>query len=335
MPAKEIIIILFIILFIFVFGTLGYHFIEHLNLLDSIYMTVITITTVGFREVKEFSTNGKILTMIISLSSYVIITGMIVVVNYFLFSGEIKKLYRSNKMGKNLNRIKKHYIIAGAGEVGEQVIKEFYNQKIPFVVVDKDRENLDKLLETYKDLLYVWGDVSLETTLQKAGIERAVGIVITLPDDADVLFLTISAKQANPNIRIAAQVANTQSVEKIKRAGVHNVILSKVIAGVRLSQLILKPKIISFLDVINQTDKFALRLEEIELPKNSHLINRTLADAQIPQKTGLMVIAVKNEYSKNYIFNPSAQIQLTQNMHLIVLGEEEKIQHLQEYIKKG
>lgn len=335
MPTKQVFIILIILVFILTGGTIAYYLIEDIDLINSFYMTVITVTTVGFKEVKELSVQGKILTIIISLSSFIIIAGMVGVVNYFLFSGEIKKLYRSNKMKNKLSKIKKHYILCGTGEVGEQVIKEFIRNKVNFAAVDMDKDKLEKLSENYKNIPVIWGDATLEDTLKKAGIERAIGMVIALPNDADVLFVTISSRQINPDIKIVAQVTEMNSVEKLKKAGVSNVILSKVIAGIRLSQLILKPNIISFLDVLTHTDQVPLRLEEIRLSKNSPLIDKTLSKAMIPQKTGLMVIAVKDEIKNKYIFNPSASIKLDENIRLIVLGEEEKILNLKNYVIKG
>ena len=335
MPTKLVFIILIILVFILTGGTIAYYLIEDIDLINSFYMTVITVTTVGFKEVKELSVQGKILTIIISLSSFIIIAGMVGVVNYFLFSGEIKKLYRSNKMKNKLSKIKKHYILCGTGEVGEQVIKEFIRNKVNFAAVDMDKDKLEKLSENYKNIPVIWGDATLEDTLKKAGIERAIGMVIALPNDADVLFVTISSRQINPDIKIVAQVTEMNSVEKLKKAGVSNVILSKVIAGIRLSQLILKPNIISFLDVLTHTDQVPLRLEEIRLSKNSPLIDKTLSKAMIPQKTGLMVIAVKDEIKNKYIFNPSASIKLDENIRLIVLGEEEKILNLKNYVIKG
>lgn len=335
MPTKQVFIILIILIVILTGGTIAYYLIEDIDLINSFYMTVITVTTVGFKEVKELSVPGKFLTIIISLSSFIIIAGMVGVVNYFLFSGEIKKLYRSNKMKKKLSKIKKHYILCGTGEVGEQVIKEFIRNKVNFAAIDRDKDKLEKLSENYKNIPVIWGDATLEDTLKKAGIERAIGMVIALPNDADVLFVTISSKQINPDIKIVAQVTEMNSVEKLKKAGVSNVILSKVIAGIRLSQLILKPNIVSFLDVLTHTEQVPLRLEEIKLSKNSPLINKTLSKAMIPKRTGLMVIAVKDEINNKYIFNPSASIKLDENIKLIVLGEEEKILNLKEYVIKG
>ncbi len=335
MPTKQVFIILIILIVILTGGTIAYYLIENIDLINSFYMTVITVTTVGFKEVKELSAQGKILTIIISLSSFIVIAGMVGVVNYFLFSGEIKKLYRSNKMKKKLSKIKKHYILCGTGEVGEQVIKEFIRNKVNFVAIDRDKDKLEKVSENYKNISVIWGDATLEDTLKKAGIERAIGMVIALPNDADVLFVTISSKQINPNIKIVAQVTEMHSVEKLQKAGVSNVILSKVIAGIRLSQLILKPNIVSFLDVLTHTNQVPLRLEEIKLSKNSPLINKTLSKAMIPKRTGLMVIAVKDEINNKYIFNPSASIKLDENIRLIVLGEEEKILNLKEYVIKG
>lgn len=332
MPKKQVIIILGFFLIILILGSLAYHFIERVNFLDSIYMTVITLTTVGFREVARFSTTGKILTMILALFSLVLIAGMVGVVNYFLFSGELKKIYRSSRMRTKVDRIKKHYILCGADEVGQEVIKEFMRDKAGFVVVDKNKDALEQLSELYRDMLWVWGDATDEQILRKAGTDRARGMVLALPSDADVLFTTITAKQINPEIQIVAQVADIHSMDRLYKAGVKHVILSKVLAGMRLSHLILKPSIISFLDILTQTDEFSLRLEEIELPKNSPFMDKTLSEAQIPQKTGLMVIAVRDRTSNHYVFNPSAGIRLGENIKLVVLGEEDKISNLRKYL---
>ena len=327
-------ITLMVVMAVFVTGTVGYHYIEGWSLFDSLYMTAITLTSVGYQEVHPLSREGKIFTIFLVVCGYGILAVTIGLVSTFLIEAEFKEIRRLRKMEKKLEKIEGHYIICGGGRIGERIVEEFIKAKIPFVVIEKEEERINLLVEKYPELIYVRGDATDEDILRKARIEKAKGLLTTFPSDADNLFVVISARAINPRLRIISRAAQEETQDKLAAAGVDAVILPDLIGALRMASLVIRPNVVSFLDIMTGTGEVTLNLEEVEIPAGSWLIGKTLGDAKIPSKTGLIVIAVKKEGEDKFKFNPLSSEKINSNDVLVVLGNDEQISRLREYVRE-
>ncbi len=327
-------ITLMVVMTVFVTGTVGYHYIEGWSLFDSLYMTAITLTSVGYQEVHPLSREGKIFTIFLVVCGYGILAVTIGLVSTFLIEAEFKEIRRLRKMEKKLEKIEGHYIICGGGRIGERIVEEFIKAKIPFVVIEKEEERINLLVEKYPELIYVRGDATDEDILRKARIEKAKGLLTTFPSDADNLFVVISARAINPRLRIISRAAQEETQDKLAAAGVDAVILPDLIGALRMASLVIRPNVVSFLDIMTGTGEVTLNLEEVEIPAGSWLIGKTLGDAKIPSKTGLIVIAVKKEGEDKFKFNPLSSEKINSNDVLVVLGNDEQISRLREYVRE-
>ncbi|RKY27455.1 MAG: hypothetical protein DRP61_04210 [Candidatus Omnitrophota bacterium] len=233
-------------------------------------------------------------------------------------------------MQKQLEFLKKHYIICGINRVAKEAIKEFKKAGVDFIVVAERIE--EEKEELFKDILFLEGDPTSDETLQKIKITQAEGLLSCLDSDKENLFVVISARNLNPQLKIITLVKEEESISKFLKAGADNVILPEVIGGRRMASIALRPQVLSFLDVMTTTaqEGLSLKLEEVNVPKKSVLANLSLAEAKIPQKTGLLVVAIKK--ASGFLYNPSSSTQIEPQDTLIVLGTEEQIKRLRELI---
>jgi voltage-gated potassium channel len=240
LPEKRVKIFILGLAVVIIVGVSGYHLIEGWSIFDSLYMTVITITTVGYGEVKPLSKSGKLFTVfLIIFGISTIVYGIESTIEYFI-SFEFRNLFRRRRMEKEIEKLKEHYIVCGFGRVGENVCKEFLKQKVPFVVVENNEKRLSYLSKT--ELLYVVGDASEERVLKEAGIERAKGLVAALSSDADNVFVILTAKFLNPKILVVARCIEKEAEYKLRKAGADEVISPYAIGGERIAQAILELK---------------------------------------------------------------------------------------------
>ncbi|OQY28656.1 MAG: hypothetical protein B6244_06315 [Candidatus Cloacimonetes bacterium 4572_55] len=320
-----------------IIGSVGFMAIEGWSFIDSFYMTIITLSTVGYGEVSPLSHEGRLFTIFLIVIGTVTIFVLIGVISSYFLEINLSGTFQRKRMLKKIEKLKDHYVICGAGSVGEQIIARFCHSKIKFVVVEQRDEEIAALFEKYVDFKYfVLGDATDEDALNRAGIESAKGIITTLATDADNLFVTITAKDLSPGIKIVSRAVDPSAVKKLRRAGAHHVISPNIISGERMAAVIIKPNIVSFLDTIT-TDRedLSLLLEEVELLKNSRLVGMELSEAGIPRRTGLMVIAIKSGVTGKYTFNPLSTTRLNAYDVLIVLGTEPQIANLKSYVKKA
>lgn len=238
LPEKRVRIFILGLAVVIIIGISGYHFIEGWSIIDSLYMTIITISTVGFREVKPLSGAGKLFTVfLIIVGISTIVYGIESTVEYII-SLEFRNLFRRRKMEREIDKMKEHYIVCGFGRVGENVCKEFLRQKVPFVVVENDEKRLVYLSKT--ELLCVVGDASEERVLKEAGIEKAKGLIAALASDADNVFIILTAKFLNPKISIVARCIEKEAEYKLRKAGADEVISPYAIGGEKIAQAILE-----------------------------------------------------------------------------------------------
>jgi voltage-gated potassium channel len=240
------------------------------------------------------------------------------------FEGELKDAWRKKRMESKINELKSHYIICGAGDVGTTIINCFRDSEVNYVVVEENEkrvEELDKL-----GILVVLGNATHEDTLQKAGIKNAKGIVCTLPPDAENVFIVLTAKEMNDDIYIVSKAVEKSAHRKLLKAGANKTISPNEIGGQRMATLILRPAVISFLDVITRAGDVTLDLEEVVISSNSCLVGMKLFEAKIPEQTGLSILALKKKDSATFKFNPSSNEILNDGDTMVVLGAKEKVE---------
>lgn len=328
---KKIRLALLLLILLIILGTCGYVYLEKWGILDSLYMTVITISTVGFHEIHGLNPAGKIFTIFLIISSVGIFAYAVTIIGNFIIEGQFSSITRRKIMEKKIASLTNHYIICGADTVAKEVIKEFIRSKVKFILLS---ENLPPDIGSILgENPFIIGDSTSDELLQLAKIEKAKGLISCLPTDKENLFVVISARNLNPKLKIMSLAKEETSLNKIIKAGADNVIFPEIIGGRRMASMILRPEVLSFLDVMTTSPQegLSLKLEELTVTKRSSLANLELKKAQIPQKTGLLVVAIKKK--SGFLYNPSSSTVIEPNDKLIVLGKDEQIQRLKGVLK--
>lgn len=317
-------------------GTYGFSRFPGYDLLDAAYMTVITLTAVGYEEVQPLTTGGRILASVLLVGGITTMGLYFALITSTIVEMDLGNVFRLRRTMKQIEDLDGHIIVCGAGRTGRQAISELDRAGHPHVVVEWDPEHADLVREKFPDALILEEDATRDETLAEAGIQRAWGLIAALNADTDNLFVTLSARDANPDLAIVARAHEEASMAKIRTAGADHVISPNVTGGTRMASMLLRPKVMSFLDVVSGTQGMALRLEEVTLPAGSSLAGHTLAEAQIPQKTGLIVIAVRHEGGGDgeLVYNPGPGEQIGPGDVLIVLGRSEQVDRLREVVDR-
>lgn len=320
-------VLLVIILFLVMMfgGTFGYMIIEEMSFFDGLYMTVITISTVGFREVHDLSTEGKIFTIILIFSGLFIAAFAVTVVSTFVIEGEFKFLLRRRKMENSISKLKDHYIVCGAGDTGFYIVGQFIKRKVSYVVIEKDPAKVEQVIE--HGGLAIEGDATIEEDLLKVNIKKARGLLCCLSNDADNVFTVLTARELNPDLFIVSRAIDDKADLKLLKAGADKTVSPNEIGGVRMASMILRPAVVTFVEVVTRAGQMTVDLEEITIEAKSPLKGSSLADARIPERTGLIVIAVK-KLDGEIKFNPGPQYVLSEMENLIVMGHEDEVEKL-------
>ncbi len=330
MKRRKLLLILILILAVLLIGIVGYSQLLGVDLIDAFYMTVITISTVGYGEVAPMTDAGKIFSIGLIFSGLAVVGYGLSSVFSMFFEGELKDVWRRKRMETKIEHLKDHFIVCGAGDVAMTVIERFKEQSISFVVIEKDEELADEL--TLDGILTVHGDATHESTLEKAGIKKAKGIVCVLASDADNVFTVLTARQMNEKIYIVSKAVEKSAHTKLLKAGANKTISPNEIVGQRIAALMIRPSLISFLDIITRAGDVTLDLEEVTIPQRSSLVGQHLYEAKIPEKTGLIVLAVKGRGENNLVFNPNSSVLLDEGDTMIVLGTKEQVQQLRNMV---
>ncbi len=309
-------------------GTAGYQIIEGWTFIEALYMTIITISTVGFKEVGQLSNGGRIFTIFLILGGIVVITSGISLIFSSIIEGTFGEIIRRQRMEKKLARIKSHFIICGYGAVGEDVVNEFIRENKPFVLIEKDKLILDKLLKEFPNTIFVIGDATDDEILKNAQIEKAKGILAVLGKTADNLYICLSARSLNPKLRIIARVIESESIDKLKKAGADYVFSPEKIGGIRLAAAALKPAVTSFLDAIIRGEYLDLVLNEVEVQEHSSIARKTLKESEISKNIGVIISAIKSANMDKLNFNPSSKTIINPGDILIVFGSLDQIKQL-------
>lgn len=314
---------LIMLVILLLIGIIGYKLISNLDWVDAAYMTVITITTVGFGEVHPLDTPSKIFTIFLILASVVIVGYAIAIFTEYILSKNNFENLKQRKMQKRIDGLSNHIIICGYGRNGKQAAKKLSAHKKPFVIIEKDKEVIEKFQDT--DIPFVLGNANEDEVLLQAGVDRAETLISALPNDADNLFIVLSARQINAKMRIISRASQETSYNKLKLAGANNVILPDRIGGDHMASLVVVPDLIEFIDNLAIVGNDNINIEEIAVEKlyNTSEI-KTIRDLDLRKNTGCTVIGFKNADGE-YVVNPEADIKLVPNSKIIVLGRPEQI----------
>ncbi len=312
---------LLVVFILIVGGTLGYMIVEKWSFFDSLYMCVITLTTVGYQEVQPLSAEGRAFTMGLLLTGVFSLFYASTAAIRVIVGGELTGQLSRNRMEKKLQSLQDHIIICGYGRMGRLVAQEFSQQSIPFVVIERSASLLADFNAEHGVPLA--GDATHDDTLRRAGIDRARTLVTVAASDADNLFITMSARLMSDKVFIVARAEDEGAEKKLMRAGASRVISPYVIGGQRVAQAVLRPSVVDFIELATRSDYMALQIEETEVQPTSSLCGQALRDTGLRQDLGLIVVAIKHADGK-MMFNPAPEATIAALDILITLGPKGK-----------
>lgn len=316
-------------------GTLGYMLIERWSALDALYMTVITLATVGYGETHPLSTVGRIYTIALILVGLGVVGYGLSTVTAFLVEGQLTGILERRKMERKIKNLRSHVILIGAGETGKHIAEEFLKTATPFVVIERDPTRV-AALERLGEVLYIIGDATESAVLQQARIESARGLISSAPLDKDNLFVILTARELNPALRIVSRVTAEESRHKLLKAGADAVVSSNLIGGLRMASEMLRPHVVSFLDVmLRETEGTTMRVEEVQVSPTSPWIGRTLEQIQIWEKVGVVVFGLREAATGRYIFNPPPTFTLRAGDILIGCADRNQLASLRTLVFGG
>jgi voltage-gated potassium channel len=323
-----------LLLAVFTAGTIGFILVEGWSLMDAVYMTIITLSTVGFQEVHPLSTGGRLVTIALILGGTGSLAYGLSVVTAFIVEGELRDLLGKRRMEKALARLHGHVIVCGAGETGKHVVDELLKTHTPCVVIEENLAGC-KHLERFGPIPVIEGDATDGEVLTRARISLARGLVTTLPSDKDNLFVILTARELNPNIRIVSRLVEDESLPKLRKAGADAVVSSNQIGGLRMVSEMIRPRVVSFLDSMLRDPRRVLRVEEAEVVSGSPVVGKTLAELDLINRVGLVVIAKRQGPDGDFEYNPRPSSLLYAGDFLIVCGEPDQLDALREVLAKG
>jgi voltage-gated potassium channel len=326
---KKLYIAAGLIFMILVVGTSGYMVIEKYRFLDAVYMTIITAASVGFREVNPLSDAGKIFTSLLIIMSLITLGYSISIITTYIIEGEFQTYFKHKKVRSEIEKLDGHVIVCGYGRNGRQSCEQLKSGNKKFLVIESNPDTIEQMRADGK-ILFLEGDATKDEVLIEACISKASALITALPDDADNVFVVLTAREMNPKLKIISRASDDASENKLKRAGANNVIMPDKIGGTHMAALVTKPDVLEFLDYI--TGKINIRLEEIFYSNLSdRLKNKTIRELEIRNKTGANIIGFKKG-DGDYIINPSPDTVMQEDSKLFVLGTQEQVTKLLEIL---
>lgn len=330
---KHIIIGVLLLVTIIFIGVLGYMALEGFTFTEALFMTVITISTVGYEEVHQLDDPGMIFTSVLIIFSFGVFIYVVTSFTRFLIEGVFRNYYKDNKVKKRVQRLKDHVIVCGFGRNGRQAAVELIDHNKKFVIVDNGHSRVDVIREE-TDYLYVEGDATQEETLEAAMISTASALITAMPNDADNLFVVLTARQMNQELKIISRASEEKSDTKLRRAGADNVIMPDRIGGQRMAKLVVQPDVVEFLEYIMLQSSNDVNLEELSCQNLAFcFINKSIKELGVRNVTGANIVGLKKD--NTYIFNPTPDVILSASDQLFVLGDPVQLDKLRQLLEKG
>jgi len=308
------------------FGTAGFTLIEGWPPFDSFYMTLTTITTVGYGEMRDLSLAGRVFNCVLIVFGVTTLFFAIGVMTQSAIALELGELFGKRRTKRMIDKLQRHYIVCGYGRVGRSAASELSRAGAPLVVVDRDPERVEQA--TRAGILAALGDSTRDETLAELGVARAKGLVAALATDADNLFLILSAKSLNPNLKVAARVGEEGAVEKLRRAGADTVYAPYRHAGQRLAAALVRPHVVQFLDAASQGVGPDIELEQVRVSPECEFAGKSLRQVQLRSELGVIVLAIRKAAGE-MTFNPPADATLEPGDFLVVMGEHGNLRQLE------
>lgn len=317
-----------ILIVIVILGTLGYMLVMGWGLIDSFYMTVITLSTVGFGEVHGLTEAGRLFTSFLIITSFGIFAYAITSLTKYIIGGEYRIYLNQYKSLKMVNKLNQHTIICGYGRVGKQAARDLKANHKEYIIVEQNQEIVESYRARDKEMPFVQGDATNDEVLRNAGIGRAKALITCLPNDADNLYVVLAAREMNDKLRIISRASNSFSVNKLKIGGANHVIMPDTVGGAHMASMVISPDVIEFLDQIKVQGSANVNLEEIsfdELPQNIRY--KTIGELSPKVITGCNIIGYKTP-DGTFIINPPEDTEIVPNSKLFVLGSPDQIAEL-------
>ena len=314
---------LFLLLGVILLGSFGFMIVEGWGFFDSLYMTIITISTVGFNEVQELSDGGKLFTAFLIITSFGIFAYAVTAITSYIVGGEYKQYFKEFKALKTAGNMENHTIVCGYGRVGKQAAHDLNFYKEEYVVIESKEEIVSD--QRFSEIPFIQGDSTDDQVLMKSNITKASSLITCLPKDADNLFVVLSARELNPKLKIISRASSYSSMRKLRIAGADNVIMPDTVGGAHMASLVVTPDLMEFMDLIKVSGKAAVNLEEIlfqDLPEAYK--NLTIGELEEYTKSGCNVIGYRSDDGE-YIINPPNDMKISPNSKLFVLGNPDQI----------
>jgi voltage-gated potassium channel len=307
------------------FGTSGYYFVEHMPLFEAFYMTIITISTVGYAEIVPLTQAGRALTIVIIILGITVGAYTIGMLVRAFIEGEMLKIFGRRKVQKQIMELKDHFIVCGFGRIGRIICNELAADNVNFVVIEHDPAIIETIES--KNYLFLEMDATGEEALLKAGIMKAKGIATALRSDANNVFITLTAKGLRPDIYILARASHENNEDKLARAGASRVVSPHLIGGKRMAQVLKRPTVVDFIDIATMGSSLGLMMEEAMIGENSDLINKNLIDSNLRKNFGVIIVAIK-KMAGNMIFNPMPSETFESGDVIVVIGKKEDLKRM-------
>ncbi len=321
------------VLIILLIGSIGYWMLSDqvASVGDGLYMTIITITTVGYGEVVELEGAARAFTIFIAISGISALFYIITNFTALIVEGELTKSFRRRKMEKKAKKSEKHYIVCGIGTMGIHVIEELRATRRQHVLVDLDECRMEEILKDYEDEVYILGDATDYDTLTRAGIENARGLFACMSDDNQNMVLSLTAKQLNPAIKVVSRCKDIKNTEKMKQAGADSVICPQHIGGLRMASEMVRPSVVTFLDMMLRDKEKNLRVEDVDMPEA--MAGKQIADLNLKKYRNMVLLAVRSD--GKWVYNPPEVYVIKQNDTLVVMTTPEEGQKLEKVLAKA
>jgi voltage-gated potassium channel len=323
-----------LLLALIVGGTVGYVFLEGQGLGDALYMTVITLTAVGYAEVWPLTRAGRIFTMLLLLGGLTWMGLWFANLTSLFVDLDLNDALRRRRNMREIARMKDHVIVCGCGRTGRQVAQELGSMGSEYVIIERDPKRIEELREFLPDAHVIEADATHDQVLLEAGLLAAKGLVTCLSQDTDNLFVCLSARDLAATVKIVARAYEEETMDKLYRAGADHVVSPNVSSAIRMASVLLRPSAVSFLDIATRSSDLALRMEQAVIGQKSPVAGRTLMEARIPQRTGLIVIALRklSDTRQDFVFNPVGGTRLDAGDEVIVLGKAEQVAALRDLV---